>query len=132
MDPWAAIGASVATGGLSFLGQRETNEANKDLMEGNQSWQTYMSNSAHQREVNDLREAGLNPILSVNKGASTPSGNLAKMENALGAGVSSAVDTMNLTNQMKGTDSQVALQNAQSIAANADAAYKISSAKIRK
>lgn len=61
--------------------------SSKDLI----NWQTSMSNSAHQREVADLKAAGLNPILSAHtNGASTPSGasdDLSTLMNAMASSV---------------------------------------------
>lgn len=48
---------------------------NADEAQKNRDWQERMSNTSHQREVQDLIAAGLNPVLSSTLGgASTPSG----------------------------------------------------------
>lgn len=76
------IGMSVlpdVVGGLvnSSMQQASDSKAYKrqvKLMKMQQSYNTKMANTAHQRQVKDLRKAGLNPILSATggNGATTP------------------------------------------------------------
>ena len=60
---------------------------NADEAAKNRSWQEFMSSSAHQREIEDLQKAGLNPVLSVlgGNGASTTSGATASSQAPSGA-----------------------------------------------
>lgn len=59
---------------MNLKQQRHVNDVNWQIAAMNNATQIDMANSAHQREVQDLRAAGLNPILSAGgSGASTPS-----------------------------------------------------------
>jgi len=142
-----AIGGIV--GGLgSFFGQQSANKTNIELQkqanafsakqaQKQMDFQKEMSGSAHQREVSDLKAAGLNPMLSGmgGSGASAPSGAMgsvsaAKVESTLGPAISSAIEARRLAKEIKAVDSQTDLNNALAMTQKAQTKLNETNAKV--
>ena len=101
------------TAATSFLSGERTNRMMRDEARRNRRFQERMSSSAHQREVADLRAAGLNPILSVSRGASTPSGNMADTVNSAQAALEALQQQRFMSAQIKQMKANTRLQSEQ-------------------
>lgn len=115
--------------------QHQANMANADQAQLNRDWQERMSNTAWQREAADMKAAGINPISKFGHGASTPGGaqanaQAARMENSLGAGVSSAMDAARFQREVGQADSQIALNKASEQVASTQEMLNVSSAGV--
>nr|DAI01074.1 MAG TPA: minor capsid protein [Microviridae sp.] len=117
---WGSVIGAVAGVGGGLLG----NYLNSREMRKQREWMERMSNTAHQREVDDLRNAGLNPVLSATggNGASTPQGQLIPMEDPIEKGINSAL-------AIRQQESTIGLQDAQAAQAGSQTQLNTASAK---
>lgn len=87
----AIAGGAALTGGL-MSNQGSAKEAGK-----NRSFQEEMSNTSYQRGIQDMKAAGINPMLSAKVGgASTPTGAQAQVNDVLGPAANSAISAYNV------------------------------------
>lgn len=131
MGLFSSIAGAAASIGGNIYSAKQSQKYSKRLMniqndfnaqeaEKQRNWEEKMANTAHQREMGDLEKAGLNPVLSANGGAVTPSGATASSGQQSAARMANLGDT--LSNAI----------NAYSTAKQADIAEKKTPSEIKK
>lgn len=141
------LGSAVGAG-LNFFGASQANKASKSMSreqmrfqermvhqqnvfsqasaQHQMDFQERMSNTQYQRAVEDLKAAGINPVMAMNMGGASsptgssasggaPSGSTAHMQNELAGAVSSALDARRAfaeVKNMQATNDNLRAQNA--------------------
>jgi hypothetical protein len=98
---------TIALGALAGAGTAYQNYTQQKLANQQMDFQRDMSNTAYQRAMADMRLAGLNPILASKLGgASSPAGAMAQMQNIGAQSVSSGLQAMQTSSNVKLQDAQ--------------------------
>ena len=99
--------------GASAWSAKKSFKYNQRLIKMQQDWQERMSNTAHQREVADLRAAGLNPILSATGGSGASFGSASAPSMTVENPVEAGYSAMNAFQQHKLLKQEVATGKSQ-------------------
>lgn len=153
-----AVGAGLgglAGGILDYFGAQSANNMNWEEFASNQAWNTWnvssardynerLADTAHQREVWDLRQAGINPMMTAMGGNGAPSPTspvtnpgtgAAAINPAAGLGrsiagaIPSALDAFKTLADIKNTDKDSLFKEAGALSATAQAQQATASAK---
>ncbi len=102
--------AALAVGALDFIGGQRQQDISSAASQAQMDFQREMSNTAYQRQVADLKAAGINPML-VSKlgGASSPAGAMPQAFNVLGSAARSGMDAYSAGQQARKTEADTAV-----------------------
>lgn len=138
---WTGVGAGLIAGAASLYGGSSSNSANASMNRVNREfqshqshvqrdWQQRMSSTAVERHTNDMRRAGLNPILAAGGSASSgpspvPSGSMTQIKDEITPAISSALGAKRLNQEIKNMKATKNLTEAQETVAAVEQQKKI-------